>query len=132
MEDKETGAKFSYTYSAPTERERREIEDIRSRYRPEGEPESAFAKIKRLDSLVKKVPSAVAVSIGIVGTLAFGGGMAMTLEWDMLAGGIAVSVVGALFIAAAYPLYKLIFGRLKKKYAPEILKLSEELLHEKN
>ena len=47
----------------------------------------------------------------------------------MSAGGIAVAAVGALMMAAAYPIYKTVLKRLKKKYAPEILKLSDELLN---
>ena len=36
----------------------------------------------------------------------------------------------AVLLAAAAPLYRLVYGRRKKKYAEEILRLSAELLNE--
>ena len=44
--------KFNYTYSAPTETERKEIENIKKRYEtPTGE--SKFERLRRLDAKVK-------------------------------------------------------------------------------
>ena len=129
MKDNRQNEKFTYTYSVPTASERREIEDIRRQYSAPQEPQSALARLKELDARVKRAPAALALTLGVCGLLVFGLGITMVLEWAMSAGGIAVAAVGALMMAAAYPIYNTVLKRLKKKYAPEILKLSDELLN---
>ena len=130
MKDNRQNEKFTYTYSVPTVSERREIEDIRRQYSAPQEPQSALARLKELDARVKRTPAVFAMIMGVCGLLVFGLGFTMVLEWAMFAGGIAVAAVGALMMAAAYPIFKTVLKRLKKKYAPEILKLSDELLNE--
>jgi hypothetical protein len=49
------------------------------------------------------------------------GGLAMVL-------GIAVGVVGIVLVALAYPLYNRVLKKQREKIAPEILRLSDELL----
>ncbi len=122
--------KFSYNYSAPTKEERREIEDIKRRYSAETPTESKMERLRHLDKKVKRSPTAVSLSLGIVGTLVFGLGLTMVLEWNMLTTGIIVMLAGCLPIAAAYPLHNLILAKNKKKYGEEIVKISEELLGE--
>ena len=120
--------KFSYTYTAPTAEERREIEDIRKKYLP---PENAYGTLERLRALDKKAktPALVAgVTLGVVGALILGLGMSMALEWNMIAWGAVVGVAGIALAAIAYPAWKFLFGRGKKKYGKEILDLSEQLL----
>lgn len=129
MKDNRQNEKFTYTYSVPTASERREIEDIRRQYSAPQEPQSALARLKELDARVKRAPAALALTLGVCGLLVFGLGITMVLEWAMSAGGIAVAAVGALMMAAAYPIYNTVLKRLKKKNAPEILKLSDELLN---
>lgn len=129
MKDNRQNEKFTYTYSVPTASERREIEDIRRQYSAPQEPQSALARLKELDARVKRAPAALALTLGVCGLLVFGLGIMMVLEWAMSAGGIAVAAVGALMMAAAYPIYNTVLKRLKKKNAPEILKLSDELLN---
>ena len=76
--------KFEYTYSAPSEAERREIESIRRQY--EEHPRSAESKLERLrklDAYVKNSATCVALILGVVGLLIFGLGMAMVLEWAL-------------------------------------------------
>ncbi len=121
--------KFTYTYSAPTADERREIEGIRRQYAGEKEF-SAFDRLKALDKKVRRVPRTVAAVAAVAGLLVFGGGMAMFMEAGMIAAGIAVAAIGALFALTAIPVFKLLRAKLKKKYAPEILRLSDDLLKE--
>lgn len=123
--------KFSFVYSAPTEAERREIESIRRQYKPE---EKAINKVDRLRALhyrVKGRATASSLAIGIIGLLIFGFGMALVLEFNQLVIGIAVSVVGAVPIAVAYPIYNAVINCGKKKYGEEIIRLSNELLGER-
>ena len=121
--------KFSYTYGAPTEEERREIESIRSEYSRDERSEK-LERLRCLNARVKKTSTGVALTLGIVGLLVFGLGMTMILEWGILVGGIAVAAVGALPMAGAAPVYNLVLRREKQKYGPEIVRLSEELLGE--
>ncbi|MGN1039961.1 MAG: hypothetical protein ACI4QL_00865 [Candidatus Fimimonas sp.] len=124
----EQNNKFSYTYSVPTENERREIESIRKNYL--SEKPSKLALLRKLHAKVKNTATAVAISVGIVGLLVFGLGMAMVLQWGLIAAGIAISVVGCAVMGFAKKIYDCVFQKQKAKYGEEILKLSEQLLNE--
>ena len=92
--------KFSYTYSAPTQEERREIEDIRRAYMPEAEHKDSLARLRALHARAKRPAMIAGLTLGIAGVLAFGLGMSMTLVWEMFAGGIAVAAAGLAAAAA--------------------------------
>ncbi len=121
--------KFKYTYSAPTQEERREIESIRAAYERNPRAEK-LARLRRLNARVKNAAMSIALSLGVVGVLVFGLGMAMTLSWGMIAAGVAVSAAGIVPMALTAPAYNFILRRGKKKYGEEIVRLSEELLDE--
>jgi len=127
MENKE----FKYTYAAPTEDERREIESIRRQYEGLSANEKKIARLRRLNSIVNNSATIAALVLGVIGTLIFGLGMSMILEWDMTVFGIIISAVGLVPIAMAYPFYNIILDKYRKKYGDEIIKLSDELLNEK-
>lgn len=120
---------FTYTYSAPTENERREIEDIRRRYGGESPQESDMAKLRALDKKVKSTATAWSIVLGVIGLLIFGLGMTLTLEWSQIVWGVVVSIVGCVPMGFAYPLYKYVFNKNKQKYGKEIVKLSDKLLN---
>ena len=122
--------KFRYTYSAPTEAERGEIERIRDAYRTDAGAEK-LARLKKLDKRVKNSAVIAALTLGILGFLLFGLGMSMTLAWGQYAGGIAGAVAGAVPMALAAPAHAAVLKRGKKKYGAEIVRLSEELLHDR-
>ena len=126
MENKQ----FNYTYTAPTERERKEIERIREAYKPKTQNETQVEKLKRLDAKVHRFPLILALTLGIVGTLVFGLGLSMILEMDMLIVGACIAVAGLVPIALAYPAHRACTENRKKKYGEEILALSEKLLNE--
>lgn len=120
--------KFSYRYSAPTKDERREIEDIKRRYVIENKGKSDFDKLKELDAKVKNPPLILSLTLGICGTLLFGLGLTMVLEWKMLLAGIIIMFVACVPVAAAYPVYNVFLKKNKEKYSDEIIKLSDNLL----
>lgn len=125
MEDK----KFEFTYTAPTEQERREIERIRQQYTDSFDStEGKLARIKKLDTYVKNAATCWSLVLGFVGMLIFGLGLTMVLEWQLLILGCLVALVGLPLMICAYPLYTHVLKRMKKKYGDEILRLSEELL----
>lgn len=130
MDNKENT--FEFSYSAPTEKEKKEIESIRRQYETSTDTyQGKLAKIKALDKKVKDVPTVFALCLGIIGTLIFGLGLTLVLEMDKLLLGIICSAIGILPIIAAYPVYNLIYKKKKQKYGPEILKLTDEILNEK-
>ena len=121
--------KFSYTYSAPTEEERREIDSIRQRYvKQERNEESKLERLRKLDGKVRNPATIIALVFGIVGLLTFGLGLTSVLEWNLRTEGIVLMIVGFIPVALAYPIHGLILARNRKKYGDEIVKLTEELL----
>lgn len=121
--------KFSYTYSAPTEEERREIDSIRQRYvKQERNEESKLERLRKLDGKVRNPATIIALVFGIVGLLTFGFGLTSVLEWNLWTEGIVLMIVGFIPVALAYPIHGLILARNRKKYGDEIIKLTEELL----
>ena len=122
MEDRKE--KFSYTYSA---KQQEEVQRIRQKYIPN--EESKMDRLRKLDKSVERPGMIVAITLGIIGTLLFGVGMTCTMVWtDYFVLGIVVGVVGIALLAFCYPLYSMITGRRRKKLAPQILELSEELI----
>lgn len=122
--------KFTYTYSAPTESERREIESIRRQYKPTECTENKVDRLRSLHSKVVGAATAASLALGVMGILIFGTGMALALEFEMLAVGIAISAVGVIPMALAYPIYKKMIEKGRAKYGEEIVRLSDELLGE--
>ena len=121
--------KFNFTYSAPTDAERQEIESIRREYsRASSGCEDKLTRLRTLNGRVKNNSTAWGLVLGVGGLLIFGLGMSMVLEWSLTAWGIVVAIIGVVPIALAYPVYKMVRARLTKKYGDEIVKLADELL----
>lgn len=121
---------FNFKYTAPTEAERKEIDSIRRQYSPQEQTETKMERLRRLDALVKNTSIIWALVLGVVGTLIFGFGLTMILEWNIWIWGFALMIIGIVPVALAYPVYKFILKKYKNRYGKEILKLSEELLNE--
>ncbi len=127
MIDNEEG--FQYSYSA---REQEEIKKIREKYQPEtaGEKESKLEQLRKLDAGVTKKATIVSLAIGVISCLVMGTGMSMVLvgNADMLVPGSAVGIVGIVGMILAYPIYMSIVRKERDRIAPEVLRLTEELL----
>ena len=121
---------FSFTYSAA---QRSEIENIRKKYvRPQ---ESKMDQLRKLDRSAEKKAQSLAITLGVIGTLIMGSGMSLVMsELSALAGefamvtGIAVGIVGMILVALAYPVYNAVLKRERQRIAPEILRLTDELM----
>ncbi len=83
--------------------------------------------MRALDKKVRAPATALALTLGVIGTLVFGAGLALVLEGGLFARGIAVSLAGGVLLALAYPVHAAILKRNKKKYGKEILRLADEL-----
>ena len=126
---------FTYTYSA---KEQAELKKIREKYTAPTEVEDKMARLRRLDAGVTNTAQAVAIVIGIVGVLLLGFGMSLIMTdlgsilgayQDMaMVIGIAIGIVGGILASLAYPIYHAIVKAKRKKLAPEILRLTDELL----
>ena len=126
---------FNYTYSA---KDQAEIKRIREKYTPETEHEDKMTRLRRLDASVNRSARLVAIILGTVGALTLGAGMSliMTELGDILGInsslkmpiGIAIGVVGGILASLAYPIYNAIVKAKRKKLAPEIIRLTDELM----
>ena len=117
---------FNYTYSAS---QQAEIKSIREKYMPPTEEEDKMERLRRLDRSVTKTGTAVSILVGIVSTLVLGVGMCCTMVWEgLMLPGIVIGIVGIIGIISAYPLYIHVTKKQREKVAPEIIKLSDELM----
>ena len=119
---------FSYTYSA---KEQEEIKKIRDKYTPPTKAETSIEKLRRLDASVTRGATVVSLIVGIISALLFGVGMCCTMinDWEKyFVPGIIIGIVGIIGVIAAYPVYSYMVKRKKAKLAPEIIRLSDELI----
>lgn len=117
---------FEYTYSAP---EQDEIRRIREKYSPKDEREQKLQRLRALDASVGQKATAVSIALGVSGTLVLGIGMCCCLVWtELFLLGIPVGLAGIAGIALAYPVYRHTEKRERLRIAPEILRLTDELL----
>ena len=121
---------FEYTYSAERQQE---LEAIRKKYLPK--EEDKMEQLRRLHSIPTQKAQAASIAIGVLGTLILGTGMSLCMT-DLGAAlghlamviGILVGILGLIMVALAYPLYNTVLRKERQKIAPEILRLSDELL----
>ena len=126
----ENNSSFHYTYSAA---QQQEIEAIRKKYLPPEEDKMEL--LRKLHGSATQKAKAASISIGIVGSLILGTGMSLTMT-DLGAGlgtaamavGILVGLAGMVLVALAYPVYNRVLKKERARIAPEILRLTEELL----
>ena len=115
---------FEYTYSA---KRQEEIEAIKSKYLPP--KEDKLEQLRKLDASVTVKATMWSIVMGVIGILIFGGGLSCTLVGakNLFFPGIFLGLAGLLFMGLALPTYKIIEKKQRKKIAPQILALAEEL-----
>ena len=124
---------FNYTYSA---KEQEEIKAIRKKYAASEESEDKMTQLRRLDASVYSKASTAALAVGIVGALIMGIGMSLVMtDIGAVLGtvlamviGIGIGVVGIVLVCLAYPIYNRTLKKEREKIAPEILRLTDELM----
>ena len=121
MENKET---FSYTYSA---RDTEEIKKIREKYVPK--ETDKLEQLRRLDQSVTRKGTIISLVIGIIGALVMGFGMSCCMVMtNLFVLGIITGIIGIAAVAAAYPIYNYVTKKEREKIAPEIIRLTDELM----
>ena len=130
MEKKETES-FNYTYSA---KQQDEIKAIRKKY--EAPEENKMEQLRRLDASVTQKATVRSMTVGIIGALIMGLGMSITMtdigavfgSFLSMMIGIVIGIVGIVLVCLAYPTYHRTLKAERERIAPEILRLSDELM----
>ena len=110
------------------------VQKIRTQYTEKQYTE--LDELKALDRKVKRPANVFGYVYGSVSAIIMGAGMSLVMtEIGQMLGmtntmvpGIAIGVVGMILALTTYPIYKKILSSRKKKYAPQIMKLSEKIL----
>lgn len=125
--------RFRYTYSA---KEQEEIKAIRKKYVPEQKTEDKMAQLRRLDAGVYSKATMASLVTGIIGALIMGLGMSLIMT-DLgkalgtvlsMVIGISAGIVGVVLVCLAYPVYNRTLQKERAKVAPEVLRLTDELM----
>ena len=125
---------FSYTYCA---KQQKEVEAIREKYLPK--EESKMDRLRKLHAVPTQKARAVSLTVGILGTLVLGVGMSLCMtdlggilgiqDDRAMVIGILVGLAGMVPVALAYPTYQKTLKKERQKIAPEILRLTDELMN---
>ncbi len=110
------------------------VQKIRTQYTEKQHTE--LDELKALDAKVKRPANAFAYTFGSIGAIIMGAGMSLVMTdigakigmKETMVPGIVVGVAGMVMALANYPIHKKMLSNRKKKYAPEILKLSEKIM----
>ena len=92
-------------------------------------------QLRNLHALPAKKAQAASLALGVIGALILGTGMSLcmtelgtALGSLSMATGILVGITGIGLVAMAYPVFKRTLEKERQKIAPEILRLTDELL----
>ena len=110
------------------------VQKIRTQYTEKQHTE--LDALKALDAKVKKPANVFAYTYGSVSAVVMGAGMSLVMTEigeiiglaNAMVPGILIGIVGMGMALLTYPIYKKMLNARKKKYAPEILKLSEKIM----
>ncbi len=109
------------------------VQKIRSQYL-ERQP-SELDELRALDARVRRPANIFAYSFGSLGAIVMGAGMSLVMT-DLaetlglsspMVPGVIIGVVGMAMAIANYPIYRGILTSRRKKYAAQVLKLTEEV-----
>lgn len=133
--DNSSNNSFSYTYSA---KEQEELKKIREKYTSPVQTENKMEQIRRLDESVTRKATIVSLVLGIMGSLVLGFGMSLAMtELGEIIGvstgiamviGIIAGIIGIVLVCLAYPIYNRVVKKEREKIAPEIIRLTDELM----
>ena len=109
------------------------VEKIRSQYTEQEHTE--LEELKALDAKVKRPAKVFGYTYGSISAIVMGAGMSLVMTdigsmlgmKETLIPGIAVGVVGLAMSCTTYPIYKKILNSRKKKYAHQVVKLSDRI-----
>lgn len=94
--------------------------------------------LRALDAKVKRPANVFAYTFGSLSAIIMGAGMSLVMTdigailglAEVMIPGIMVGILGMAMALLTYPIYKSILRARKRKFAPEILRLSEKALNQ--
>ena len=110
------------------------VQKIRTQYIEK--QHSELDELKALDAKVKKPGKVFGFVYGSIGAIVMGSGMSLVMTdigtvlgmAETLVPGIAVGAVGLVMVLTTYPICRKILDSRRKKFAPQIMALSERLM----
>ncbi len=111
------------------------VQKIRTQYTEKESTE--LDALKELDAKVKRPANVFAYVFGSVSAVIMGAGMSLVMTdigstigiKDAMVPGIAVGIAGMAMAIANYPIHKNILSGRRKKYADEIIALSDKIMN---
>ena len=93
-------------------------------------------QLRKLHHSATRKAMAWAIALVVIGALVLGTGMSLVMTdigiilgmTDVMVPGILIGMVGLVLVALAYPIYIRTLKKERERIAPEILRLSGELL----
>ena len=113
------------------------VQKIRTQYMEKQTTE--LDELRELDAKVKRPANAFAYTFGSISAIVMGAGMSLVMTdigamiglTSAMVPGIAIGVVGLAMALINYPVYNSILTSRRKKYASQIMELSEKIMEDK-
>lgn len=110
------------------------VQKIRTQYTEK--ENTKLDELKALDLKVKKPATVFSIVFGIIGALVMGAGMSLVMTdigevlgmASTMVPGIIIGIVGMIIALINYPVYKKMLDSRRKKYAKQIIALSDSIL----
>lgn len=110
------------------------VQKIRTQYTEK--EHTQLDALKSLDARVKRPANVFAYVFGSIGAIVMGAGMSLVMtDLGTILGvakpmipGIAIGILGLGMALLTYPIYKKILSARRKKYAGQIMKLSDQIM----
>ena len=110
------------------------VQKIRTQYTEK--EHTQLDALRALDSKVKRPANIFAYIFGSISAIIMGSGMSLVMTDigatigmpDAMIPGIVIGVVGMIMAITCYPIYKKILNSRRKKYAKEIIELSDKIV----
>lgn len=110
------------------------VQKIRTQYTEK--EHTQLDALKELDKKVKRPVNVFAYVFGSIGAIVMGCGMSLVMTdigsvigiTSPMLPGIIIGIVGLVMALVNYPIYKKMLNSRKKKYANEVIKLSDSIM----
>ena len=110
------------------------VQKIRTQYTEK--EHTQLDALKALDIKVKRPVNVFAYIFGSISAIVMGSGMSLVMTdigttlgmTETMVPGIVIGVIGLLMASVNYPIYNKLLASRKKKYAAQILELSDKLM----
>ena len=110
------------------------VQKIRTQYTEK--EHTQLDALKELDKKVKRPVNVFAYVFGSIGAIVMGCGMSLVMTdigsvigiTSPMFPGIIIGIVGLVMVLINYPIYKKMLNSRKKKYADEVIKLSDSIM----